>query len=240
MASLFDRLGALFGSAPPAPAPGPAISLWAQPAAPPLAPVAAPAQAAYFHLRTGRDSLLAPAAGRVDMVPPAYRAQALIAIIPDSNRQLCFLVAPDLRAMDVRSDGMTAIAISAFRLQTDSGAFKLRHPLAPVRFMAATMPGQGAPDGCVIFDSLGQGKLDLFMPEPIDRDAVPEPVRALAAEICAAVSRPYRARACHGSAAQPVHPSHPGRTVAAGSPAGRIGHAGTRPAGTPWRSGFAG
>ena len=214
MSTLFDRLARFFqGSQPPpaqpanraaalpptppphAPPPLPAepvVSLWA-PAAP-VAPVAEkPVEVTYFHLRTGRDTYLAAANARVDMVPAAYRAHALLAIVPDANRQLCFLVTPDLRPIDIRADGMQAVAISAFRMQTETAAIRLRHPLSPVRFMAVTMPGQGAPDGCVIFDSLGRGKLDLFTPEPIERAEIPEPVQQLAAEICAAISRPCRA-----------------------------------------------
>ena len=207
MASLFNRFGSLFRAPPPAkppappPAPssrpsslgGPVVSLWAQEAAP-LPPVATnPALAAYYHLRTGRDTYLAADSSRIDMLPAAYRTHGLFAIIPDTNRQLCFLVAPDLHPIDVRSDGLLAIAISAFCLQTESGGVRLRHPLSPVRFMAATMPGQGAPDGCVTFDSLGRGKLDIFTPEQVKRVEVPECVQQLAAEICAAVARPYRA-----------------------------------------------
>jgi len=199
MASLFSRFGRLFGAsarAPVAPVEDrPAVSLWPPVAAPAMAEAAKPAAAGFFHLRTGRGSFLAAAGARVDMVPEGYRAQALIAIIPDSNRQLVFLVAPDGRAIDVRADGMLAVAISAFRLQTETGAIKLRHPLSPVRFMAVTMPGQGAPDGCVIFDGQGKGKLDIFTPEPVAREDVPEAVQQIATEICAAASRPYRASA---------------------------------------------
>jgi hypothetical protein len=198
MASLFTRFGRLLGATPPAPpAPppelSPVISLWAQPAAP-LPPVSLrPAQASYVRLRTGRDTYLAADTARVDMLPAAYRDHALLAIVPDANPQLCFLVAPDLHPIDIRADGLLAIAISAFRLQTETTAIRLRHPLAPVRFLAATMPGQGAPDGCVLFNSLGRGKLDMFTPEPMDPADVPEPVQQLAAEICAAAARPYRA-----------------------------------------------
>jgi hypothetical protein len=127
------------------------------------------------------------------MLPATYRDHALLAIIPDANPQLIFLVSPDLHPIDIRADGLLAVALSAFRLQTETPAIRLRHPLAPVRFLAATMPGQGAPDGCVLFNSLGRGKLDLFTPEPLEAADVPEPVRQLAAEICAATARPYRA-----------------------------------------------
>jgi hypothetical protein len=197
MASLFNRFGRMFRAAPAAPPAqpelSPVISLWAQPATPLPPATLQPPHASYIRLRTGRDTYLAADAARVDMLPAAYRDHALLAIIPDANPQLIFLVAPDLHPIDIRADGMQAIAISAFRLQTETPAIRLRHPLAPVRFLAATLPGQGAPDGCVLFNSLGRGKLDLFTPEPVNAADVPEPVRQLAAEICAATARPYRA-----------------------------------------------
>jgi hypothetical protein len=172
---------------------GPVISLWAPaPAARPASAIQ-PAKAAYFHLQTGRDNLLGVVGARVDMVAKADAAQALIAIIPDLNKQLCFVMAPDCRPLDVRGDGMRAVAISAFRVQNETAGLKLRHPLSPVRFMAVTMPGQGAPDGCAIFDSLGRGKLDVFTPVQLDIEAVPAEVKRVAAEICAATARPYRA-----------------------------------------------
>jgi hypothetical protein len=194
--ALFDRLGRLFRGAPPPQtrhADTPVVALFAAAAAPPPKPAAQPAPAGYFHLRTGRDTLLAVLGNRVDMVPADGRARALVAIVPDANRQLCFLAAPDGSSFEVRGDGMMAVCVSAFRVQAQGGGLKLRHPLSPVRFMAATMPGQGAPDGCVIFDSLGRGKLDLFTETALDRGEVPTPVQGLAAEICAAVTRPYRA-----------------------------------------------
>jgi hypothetical protein len=197
VASLFERLGRLLAGAPaPQTAPvdeAPVVSLWAPAAAARPAPAIQPAQAAYFHLKTARGNLLGAAGARVDMVNEAEAGLALIAIVPDANRQLCFLVAPDIRPIEMRGDGMLAVAVSAFRVQNETGGLRLRHPLSPVRFMAVTMPGQGAPDGCVIFDSLGRGKLDHFTPLRVAEDAVPEPVRRLAAEICAAAARPFRA-----------------------------------------------
>ena len=195
MASLFERLVRLFAGAPAA-APvddAPVVSLWAPVAAPLTAPAMQPAQAAYFHVQTGRDNVLGAVGARVGMVGRTDAAQALIAIVPDLNRQLCFLVAPDISPIEVRGDGMLSVAISAFRVQNESGGLKLRHPLSPVRFMAVTMPGQGAPDGCVIFDSLGRGKLDVFTPARLAEAMVPEEVKRLAAEICAAAARPFRA-----------------------------------------------
>ncbi len=198
---MLDFLRALFrppplaAAAPPPPAPdAPVVSLWAETAPFPPAPLP-PARARYFRLRTGRGNLVAAGDTRVDMAALADTARALIAVVPDDNRQLCFLLAPDLRPIDIRADGMLAIAISAFRMQTDGTAIRLRHPLSPVRFMAVTQPGQGAPDGCVIFDGHGRGRLDLFEPMEIGVADLSEAFLDAAAELCAATARPYRAAA---------------------------------------------
>jgi hypothetical protein len=197
-ASMLDFLRALFRApplvqTPPEPAPeAPMVSLWADTTPFPPAPLP-PARARYFRLRTGRGNLLAAGEPRVDMAALADTGRALIAVVPDDNRQLCFLMAPDLRPIDIRADGMLAVAISAFRMQTDSSAIRLRHPLSPVRFMAVTQPGQGAPDGCVIFDSHGRGRLDLFEPMEVGTAVLSEAFLGAAAELCAATARPYRA-----------------------------------------------
>ncbi len=197
LASIFDALAGLFrGARPPAvaeaPEPGPVVSLWsAAPAA--VAPAVPPARASFFHLRTGRGNLLVAGDTRVEMAGPAAGGHAMIGMIPDDNRQVVFLLAPDLRPVDVRADGMMSIAISAFRMQTEATAFRMRHPLSPVRFVAVTMPGQGAPDGCVIFDGQGRGRLDHFEPVPIEAAALPDRFLAVAAEICAGVARPFSA-----------------------------------------------
>jgi hypothetical protein len=178
----------------PAPPPDAPISLFpiAQPTPP--APRIKPAAASYRRLRTGRGNTLTAGTDRIGMADEPAAADALIAMFPDANRQLCFLMAPDLRPIAVQSDGMRGIAISAYRLQTpDAALIRLRHPLSPLRFLGVTAPGQGAPDGCVIFDSLGRTRLDVFEPLPVDPATLPAPFLEAAAEICAATARPYRA-----------------------------------------------
>ena len=192
---MFSFLGGLFRGAPPPaaePAAGPVVSLWAA-ELPTQAPTALlPARASFFKLRTSRGNVLVAGDPRVDM-GEAASPRALIGMVPDDNRQLCFLMAPDLAPIDVRADGMVSIAVSAFRMQTDGPAFRLRHPLSPVRFMAVTLSGQGAPDGCVIFDSHGRGRMDHFEPIAVLPADLPAAFLQAAAEICAAVARPYRA-----------------------------------------------
>jgi len=199
VASVFDFLAGLFRAPPPdvttLPPGGPAISLWATELPTQVQTALPPARASFFNLRTGRGNVLVAGDPRVEMADRADSARALIAIVPDDNRQLCFLLAPDLRPIDIRADGLLAIAISAFRMQSDGPAIRLRHPLSPVRFMAVTMPGQGAPDGCVIFDSQGRGRMDQFDPIAVDRAALSPAFLQAAAEICAAVARPYRGAA---------------------------------------------
>jgi hypothetical protein len=134
--------------------------------------------------------------------------EALVAIFPDANRQICFLLAQDLRPIAVRADGLRATTISAYRLQTDTpGAIRLRHPLTPIRFLAVTQHGQGAPEGLVVFDGLGNSRLDLFEPAPFDPAALSPAFLAAAAELCAAVARPYLAATLltrlHGGAVRP-------------------------------------
>jgi hypothetical protein len=157
----------------------------------PIAERPGPPLAAFRHLRTGRGNLLSAGPNQLEMRDESAE-DALVAVLPDGNHQLAFLLAPDLRALEVRGDGLNAIAISAFRLQTDQpGVTRLRHPLAPQRFLGVTPPGVGGPDGRVIFDSAGAGPLDRF--ETVRMTAAnlsPAFVQA-AAEICAAVARPF-------------------------------------------------
>jgi hypothetical protein len=170
-------------SPPPAPAP-------AQAAVPRPLP---PARALFAHLRTGRGNFLVAGNRRVAMDEQADAASGLVAIVPEANRALCFLLSPDLRPLEVQADGMVSIAISAYRLPGEEPAsLRLRHPLAPARFLAVTQPGQGGPMGCVIFDSLGRTKLDLFDAVPLATAALTAEVLRVAAELCAAVEPPYR------------------------------------------------
>jgi hypothetical protein len=175
--------------------PAPVVSLW-DTAPAPAAPAPLPAAAATFcHLRTGRGNFLAADGAEIGMAETPS-ADAIVALFPDANRQLVFLLAPDLRPLHVRGDGISAPAISAFRLQTENPeALRLRHPLVPQRFLGVTPVGAGAPNGCALFDSLGGGPLDLFSPMPLDQATLPPDVLRAAAEICAAVARPFRAEA---------------------------------------------
>jgi hypothetical protein len=194
MVSVFRRL---FGSLAPGPrrqTPATApLSLFGAPPAPPATSRRLePAHARFCHLRTGRDNFLM-AGERIGMSGAADAGDRLIAMIPDANRQLCFLMAPDLRRISVQADGMRSIAISAFRLQTENGGLiRLRHPLAPMRFLAVTPAGHGAPDGCVIFDSLGRTRLDQFEPVALDVSALSLDFMQVAAELCAASAAPFR------------------------------------------------
>jgi hypothetical protein len=145
------------------------------------------------HLRTGRGNVLVAGATQIEM-GDAASPDALFALFPDDNRQLVFLLAPDLRKLAMRGDGMVGPAISAFRLQTDNQAvIRLRHPLSPQRFVGVTQPGAGGANGCVIFDSLGTGPLDRFELVGVDPAGVPEVVIELATELCGAVAYPLRA-----------------------------------------------
>ncbi len=179
--------------------PAETISLFAPHLAPPPRPAPAPAQALFCTLRTGRDNVLVAGDERVGMAAAAPRGAALVAMIPDANKQLCFLMAQDLRAVSVRSDGMASIVVSAYRLQSENAALiRLRHPLSPQRYLGVTPQGHGAPDGCVIFDSLGRNRLDLFEPLRVDAGEFSSQFLQVAAEICAAVARPYRAAGLMG------------------------------------------
>jgi len=190
VASFLTRLFSRRATIPPAEAPAP-LRLPAEPPAPPQR--IPPAHAAFRHLRTGRGNVLAADGDIIAMATPGA-ANALVAIIPDANQQLTFLMAPDLRPLSVRGDGLVSPAISAFRLQTGEPAtLRLRHPLVPARFMAVTPPGLGSPDGIVIFDSPGTGPLDRFEAIRADPTALSPDFLQAAAELCAATARPFRA-----------------------------------------------
>lgn len=145
----------------------------------------------FFHVRTARDNWLAAGTPRACMTTEADGSR-LIAIIPEANPQFLFLMAPDLRPIEIQSDGLQSVAISALRLQTDRpNVVRLRHPLAPARFMAVTRPGEGGPEGCVVFDSMGQTMLDAFLLVPAQD--IPNGLRILATELAEAAARPFRA-----------------------------------------------
>lgn len=191
---VLSRFGRLFGGRPPAPVAEP-LSLFpvARPHVPAVLRVP-PARALFAHLRTGRGNVLVAGGDRVGMAAQPEGEQALVAVFPDANPQTCFLMAQDLRPVAVQYDGMRGMAVSAFRLQSgDPALIRLRHPLSPGRFLGVTPVGHGAPDGCVIFDSLGRTRLDLFEPMAIEAERLPAAFLQAAAELCVAVARPYRA-----------------------------------------------
>jgi hypothetical protein len=202
---LFDRL--LFGRLlsklrRPAPAqPPPMVPLFPPRTAPPLQAALTPApvvradpDADLFHVRAARGQWLGAANGQVVMIEGPDVARALVAVVPHANRQILFLLAPDLAAIAVAADGMEGPLVSAFRLQTESAeALRLRHPLSPNRFLGTLHEGAGANDGYVTFDSLGQTRFDRFTLVPVQAAALPVACEQAVAELCGAIARPFRA-----------------------------------------------
>lgn len=188
---LAPSLRSLLRRQPPG-APPPIAPLF--PSRGPSRPTAVPSvRASLHHLRTGHGTWLCAGDGRIDTADTAEPGRAIVALCPFANPQLVFLLAPDLRPLSVRGDGMTAPAISAFRLQTEHPAIlRLRHPLAPRRFMGVTQDGTDAPGGCVIFGSLGQTRLDLLERVELTPSALPPSFHIAAAELCAAAPRPFQ------------------------------------------------
>jgi hypothetical protein len=197
VASFFRRL---FGGAPVAAPPVPEVPevlvpLWAparRMVEPPPRPP--PARASFHTLRTGRGNMLVVGAPFVDMAEAPHADDTLLLMVPDSNRQLAFLFAPNLHPIEVRADGLRAAVISAFRITTEKrGEVRLRHPLAPARYLGVTPAGAGAPGGYVIFETAGRAPLDCFELLNVDAASLSDEARLLAAEICEAVARPCRA-----------------------------------------------
>jgi hypothetical protein len=205
----------LFGNKPaaavPPPAPEIVVPLWAparRAVEPPPRPTAEPlllhtpepasrpaaARAHFYILRTGHGRMLVAGAPRVDMADTARADDALLLMIPDANRQLAFLFAPDLHPIEVGADGLCAPVISAFRIATEKpGEVRLRHPLSPARYLGVTPAGVAAPGGIVTFDTAGRGPLDCFTLQAVEAASLGEATKLAAAEICAAVARPFRA-----------------------------------------------
>lgn len=189
--NFFSLARPLRRKAPAAPAaplfpPGPPARPRPQPAAPKSAGVA------FFHVRTGRGNWLAAGDTRAGMTEAPDETR-LVAVLPEANRQMLFLLAPDLRCFEIQSDGMRGPAISALALQTDQpGIIRLRHPLS-ARFLAVTRPGEGAEAGCVVFDSFGRTLLDAFQLVPAA--TIPADMHVAALELAEAATRPFRAAA---------------------------------------------
>ncbi len=178
---MFARLTALLRPKPPAstlPAP-----LWQQDTS--------QVPARFAHLRTGRGNVLVPGEGYVGMQRAPDMVAPLVAILPDANRAVAFLVAPDLSPIQVHDDGVRAMAVSAFVMpEAGSDGMRLRRPLSPDRFLGVTPEGAGGPNGCVVFNTLGGGELGRFWTLPMDPRLLVPGVHAAAAELCAAVARP--------------------------------------------------
>lgn len=149
--------------------------------------------ARFYHLRTGRGDWLCAGPKRVTMGADEADGR-LIAVVPDANRHFVFLMAPTLRRLEVQADGMSAAAISGVRLSAGAeDAVRIRHPLAPNRFLGVTRNGEGAPEGCVVFDSFGRSALDAFQAVECGPAEVTEGVRLAALELADAAGVPFRA-----------------------------------------------
>jgi hypothetical protein len=118
-------------------------------------------------------------------------AGALIAVVPPAARQLLFLLAPDLRPIEMRGDGLRAPALSGFLVPEGQGFMRVRHPLAQRRFMSVTEPS--AERGFVRFDGPGDTALGRFRLLRLDAARVPPAVLQAASELSAACAYPMRA-----------------------------------------------
>ena len=156
---MFARLTALLRPKPPAsklPAP-----LWQQDTS--------QVPARFAHLRTGRGNVLVPGEGYVGMQRAPDMVAPLVAILPDANRAVAFLVAPDLSPIQIHDDGVRAMAVSAFVMpEAGSDGMRLRRPLSPDRILGVTPEGAGGPNGCVVFNALGGGELGRFWTLPMN------------------------------------------------------------------------
>jgi hypothetical protein len=183
---MFDRIGRLLRPRPPAAA---ATSIWQRDTArfPPF-------RGTFHYLLTGRGNLLCTGGHFVEMQDESTKATALVGMVPDDNRQVMFLLAPNLERIELRDDGLRAAALSAGVVQGETqGSIRLRHPLAPVRFLGVTAAGVGGPGGCVVFNTLGETELDRFTCVPVLATALSPQLELAAAELAAASVRPMRA-----------------------------------------------
>lgn len=173
---------------------------------PPPPPAAAPA--ALFHLRTVHGRYLVAGAEQVELADVPDPVRAMVAVLPSANPQLALLMTPDLRPVGIRADGLRSPALSAFRMQTETArVMRLRHPLAPRRFLGVTVEALGTSRGEVVFDSLGQTHFELFEQCALDPAGLPPSLHVAIAELCAAAARPLHAAALldalHGLAVRP-------------------------------------
>jgi hypothetical protein len=196
--ALQNFLRVLRSKAPPVEAPHRSAPAAAAPVAPGRA--APPPEAGFYRLRTARQNWVVAGEAMdgvsfLDMADTPDPAHAVIAIIPKAHRQLCLIVAPDARPIAVRADGLTSIAISALPLQSRASPIvRLQHPCAASRFMGATRPGQGGPNGLIVFDSGGHSEFEAFTLVPLALDSVPAIVAGIACEFCLLAKSPFAAR----------------------------------------------
>jgi hypothetical protein len=172
-----------------------------RPAALSAEPAPAAARLNFYHVFTGRRNWLATGPRQVNGVAMLVMEESLdpgravIAIVAETHRQLCLIVAPDGDRIGVRSDGMHGIAISAVPLQyPHSSLVRLQHPCVPSRYMGVTMPHQGGPHGLVVFDGDGHIGLDIFNFVPLSDADVPAEVRFIGHEFARVAKQPYTAR----------------------------------------------
>jgi hypothetical protein len=148
---------------------------------------------AFFAMHTRRGNVLSAGDAFVDMAE-AGDAQALIAVVPEQARQVVFLLAPDLRPIEMRGDGLRAPALSGFVVPDwQGGGMRVRHPLQRRRCMGVTAAGVGCENGFVLFDAVGDSPFYIFRPVPLDWTAVPSAVLQAALELSAACANPIQA-----------------------------------------------
>jgi len=182
-------------SAVSAPAP---LRVIPQPPVAPAAAVPAPARAAdpapsFFTLRTGRGTVLSAGDPFIDMAAQGD-PDALIAFIPPAARHLLFLLAADLRPIEMRREGWRAPALSGFIVPgAAGGGMRVRHPVRQRCFMGVTEAGSGTTDGFVLFDGAGDTPLSVFRPVRLSESAVPPAVWQAALELGAACAHPMQA-----------------------------------------------
>ena len=162
----------------------------------------APVPAKFFTLQTGRGNLLAAGGRHVTMLEPPHpgagldtaSTSPLVAIIPDANPRVIFLMAPDLRPIEMRGDGLNAAALSGFIVpNVKPPGIRVRHPLSFMRFMGVSAPGVGSPEGFVFFDGAGGAPLDVFTLLPSDPVTHAPAFIAAVLELCAACTWPMHA-----------------------------------------------
>ncbi len=161
-------------------------------------PLVAAALTASFHrISTAQGTWMAagaePSGRHITMQADDGTLPAVYALVPDSNRQRCFLVAADGAPLSVLVDGLSSVAVSALRLVTDApGLVRLKHPLSPLHYLGIADADRPHP-GELVFDTLGQTMLCVFGLLPVAPNSVPGCVREIATELALACAPPPRA-----------------------------------------------